>query len=362
MVKMSHMDRIAALVDDALASGLGSAAAVSVGDGGREIFRHVAGMSRRVPDRGPALDDHAMFDLASLTKPMATVAIAMALVGERRLDLDAQVRTYLPAAATTATVRQLLAHGAGCAAHVEFFRQLRALRPADPRADLVQRAMREPCDAVGAVYSDLGYIQLGVLLERAAGMPLEAAFAGLVAEPLGLTARYAPTAIEHAVATELDERGLVCGLVHDENCYYGGRIAGHAGLFATIEDVARFAAAMVETAAGSARGRFEPEVVTHFFTDAPSHSTWRLGWDSPSPTLGISQAGDRWPRTGAVGHTGFTGTSLWLDLAHRRWVALLTNRVHPTRHAGTAEAIKALRRAVNDAVVELLSAARPPTH
>ena len=353
MVKMSHMDRIARLVDDALASGLGSAAAVSVGDGGREVFRYLAGSLRRVPDRGPPLDERAMFDLASLTKPMATVAIAMVLVGERRLDLDAAVRAYLPDAATTATVRQLLGHGAGCAAHVEFFRRLRALRPADPRDELVQRAMREPCDATGTVYSDLGFIQLGAVLECAAGMPLERAFAELVAEPLALTARYAPgLAIDHAVATELDERGLVCGLVHDENCYYGGGVAGHAGLFATLDDVARFAAAMVDTAAGTAHGRFAPAIVTRFFTDAPTDSTWRLGWDTPSPIMGVSQAGDRWPRTSAVGHTGFTGTSLWLDLARRRWVVLLTNRVHPTRHAGTAEQIKALRRAINDVVAD----------
>lgn len=354
MVKMSHMDRIAQLLDDALDSGLGSAVAVSVGDGGREIFRHIAGTLRRVPDRGPALDANAMFDLASLSKPMATVAIAMVLVAERRLDLAAPVRSWLPGAATTATVRHLLAHSAGCVAYVEYFRQLRASRPADPRAALVDLAMREPADVQGAVYSDLGFIQLGAVLERAAGMPLEQAFAELVAGPLDLTsARYAIAPIDHAVATELDERGLVCGLVHDENCYYGGRAAGHAGLFATLDDVARFAQAMVETSAGAPRGRFTTEVVDHFFTDAPlPDALWRLGWDTPSPIAGTSQAGDRWPRTGAVGHTGFTGTSLWLDLARRRWVVLLTNRVHPTRFGTTADAIKKLRRAVNDAVAE----------
>lgn len=346
-----------ALVDDALAGGLGSAAAVSVGDGGHEVYRYRAGTVRRVPDRGPALDETSRFDLASVTKPMATVAIAMVLVAERRLDLDAPVRAYLPAAATTGSVRQLLGHSAGCAAHVEFFRYLRAARPADPRAVLVDRATREPCGAAGvaAVYSDLGFIQLGALLERAGNQPLEQLFAQLVAEPLGLAAVYAPTPLANCVATELDDRGLVCGLVHDENCYFGGRIAGHAGLFGTLDDVARFAAAIVDTAAGTPRGRFTTDVVTRFFTDAPlAGSTWRLGWDTPSPTPGVSQAGDRWPRTGAVGHTGFTGTSLWLDLAHRRWVALLTNRVHPTRHGTTADAIKSLRRAINDAVIDEL--------
>lgn len=357
---MSYMDRIARLIDDALASGLGSAAAVSVGDAGHEVFRCRAGTTRRVPDRGPTIDDHTRFDLASVTKPMATVAIAMVLVAERRLDVDAPVRTYLHDAATTASVRQLLGHTAGCAAHVEFFRYLRAARPANPRAMLVERAMREPCDAPGvhAVYSDLGFIQLGAVLERAANQSLEDLFAELVAGPLGLGARYAVgEPLANCVATELDDRGLVCGLVHDENCYFGGGIAGHAGLFGTIDDVARFASAIVDTAAGTPRGRLTTDVVTRFFSDAPTPgSTWRLGWDTPSSTPGVSQAGDRWPRSGAVGHTGFTGTSLWLDLPRRRWVALLTNRVHPTRHGDTADRIKSLRRAVNDAVVDELGA------
>jgi CubicO group peptidase (beta-lactamase class C family) len=353
------MERIARLLDEALAHGLGSGAAVSVGDGGHEVFRYAAGTVRTHPDRGLAVDERTPFDLASVTKPMATVAIAMVLVAEGRLDLDAPVRHYLPAATTTGTVRQLLGHSAGCAAHVEFFRALRAAPPADPRATLIDRAQREPCSPAGAaaVYSDRGFIQGGAVLERAANAPLETLFASLVRDPLGLTsARYAHgTPIAGAVATELDDRGLVCGLVHDENCYYAGGIAGHAGLFGTIDDVARFAAAMVDTAAVTPRGRFTTDVVTRFFTDAPlAGSTWRLGWDTPSPTPGVSQAGDRWPRTSAVGHTGFTGTSLWLDLAHRRWCALLTNRVHPTRHGDTADRIKSLRRAVNDAVVDTL--------
>lgn len=355
---MSDMERIARLVDEALAGGLGSAAAVSVGDGGHEVYRYLAGTVRRVPDRGPAIDDTTRFDLASVTKPMATVAIAMVLVAERRLDLDAPVRSYVPDASTTGSVRQLLGHSAGCAAHVEIFRHLRAARPANPRAVLVERAARERCDAPGvaAVYSDLGFIQLGAVLERAGNAPLEQLFASLVAGPLGLAATYAGTTpLASGVATELDDRGLVCGLVHDENCYFGGGVAGHAGLFGTVDDVARFAAAIVDTAAGTPRGRFSTEVVTRFFTDAPvPSSTWRLGWDTPSATPGVSQAGDRWPRTGAVGHLGFTGTSLWLDLPHRRWVALLTNRVHPSRHGDTAERIKSLRRAVHDAVVDVL--------
>jgi CubicO group peptidase (beta-lactamase class C family) len=355
---MRHMDRIAALLDEALASGLGSAAAVSVGDAGVEVFRVVRGHRWRLPALGERIHRNTPFDLASLTKPMVTVAIAMVLAGDRRLDLDAPIRSILPDSASSGTVRQLLGHSAGCAAHVEFYRYLRAARPADPYATLVERACREPCDPAGvaAVYSDLGFLQAGAILERVAGHPLGYLFERHVAGPLELAARFAREPID-AVATELDDRGLVCGLVHDENAYYGGRICGHAGLFGSIDDVAKFASAMVSVANGVHRAGFDPDVVRRFFSDAPlAGASWRLGWDTPSHTPGVSQAGDRWPREHAVGHTGFTGTSLWLDLAHRRWVALLTNRVHPTRHAATAEAIKALRRAVHDAVIDELDA------
>lgn len=354
------MERIARLLDDALASGLGSAAAVSIGDGGREVFRYVAGTVRKLPDRGPAVTERTPFDLASVTKPMATVSIAMVLVEQGRLDLDAPVRRYLPEAATAGTVRQLIGHSAGCAAHVEFFRRLRVERHDNPRAVLLDRAMREKCEPPGtvAVYSDLGFIQLGGVLERAGERSLEDMFTAFVAEPLGLrAARYAGTTpILDAVSTELDDRGLITGLVHDENCYASGGVAGHAGLFADIGDVATWTAAMVDAAAGIPRGMFTPAVAQRFTTDAPlPTAAWRLGWDTPSATPGVSQAGDRWPRTAAVGHTGFTGTSVWLDIAHRRWVVLLTNRVHPTRHLGSADAIKTLRRAVGDAVVDTLS-------
>ena len=346
---------IAAIVDDALRRGVGSAAAVSVGDEGRERVRFVRGHTRRVPDLGAPIDDSTYFDVASLTKPMATAACAMVLAGERMLDLDAPIHSWLPTAASTGTVGQLLGHAAGCAAHVEFFRRLRSGIAADPRRELVQMAALEPAQPPGVttLYSDLGYIMLGAIIERAADAPLERVFADLVAGPLGLAARYGPVA--DAVATELDDRGLVCGRVHDENAYYGGEACGHAGVFATIGDVAAFASAIADTANGTPRGRLRTEIVTYFATTAMAPGTsWRLGWDTPSPAPGVSHAGDLWPRTGSIGHLGFTGTSLWLDLPRRRWVALLTNRVHPTRGGTSADDIKALRRTVNDRAIELL--------
>lgn len=342
--------RLDDLLSGALAAGLGSAAAVSVGDAGAERIGVVRGTAF---SGGPAITAATRFDVASLTKPMATAALAMVLAGDGQLDLDAPIRRYVPEAASAGTVAQLLGHAAGCAAHVEFWKRPGPL----DRASLVAQAAGEPVGppGVAAVYSDLGYITLGAVLERACGQPLEDAYRELVAAPLGLAARYAgTTALPDCVATERDARGLVAGRVHDENAYYGGGVCGHAGLFASIGDVARFAEAMVGLASGDAHGRIRADVAVRFWTTAGAPDTsWRLGWDTPSRTPGVSHAGDRWPRTGAVGHLGFTGTSLWLDLPRRRWVALLTNRVHPTRD-GSADAIKALRRAVGDAVTDAL--------
>ncbi len=353
------MDRIGRLLDDALTRNIASAAAISIGDAGQEVERLVLGHTRRLPELGEPIDERAWFDLASLTKPIVSVACAMVLVGEGRLDLAAPIRRWIPGSSSAGSVRQLLGHAAGCIAHVEFFRTLRVGAHPDPRAELVALAAQVPTVPPGitSLYSDLGFIQLGAIIERASGMPLEQAFEELVAGPLGLAARYpAMTPLAGAVATEIDdERGLVCGRVHDENAYYGGGVCGHAGLFATIGDVATFCAAIVQTHAGGARGRLLPEVLQRFAreTVAPA-SAWRLGWDTPSPELGMSHAGDRWPREGAIGHTGFTGTSFWLDLPRRRWVALLTNRVHPTRFGTSTGDIKALRRAVGDAAFDLL--------
>lgn len=345
---MSPATAITQVVDEALAAGLGSAVAVSVGTDGCERFRVVRGHDRRVPALGESIDDRSLFDLSSLTKPMATTAIAMVLVGERRLDLETPIRRWFGKAASSGTVRDALGHAAGYASHIDFYEQLRTLPPLDPRAELVRRAVEHPVDRNAPVYSDLGFMVLGAILERVADMPLEDAFAGFIAGPLDLTAKFAPEPVANAVATELDDRGLLCGLVHDENAYFGGRVCGHAGLFASLADVAKFAAAML-----APHVRFSPAVVERFFSDAPTPgASWRLGWDTPSTVAGVSHAGDRWPRSG-VGHLGFTGTSLWLDLRRKRWVAILTNRVHPSRLEESGARIKQLRRAIGDIVADM---------
>lgn len=352
------------LLDDAVTRGLCSAAAVAIGDAGREVLVHATGTTRTVPTSGEPIDADAIFDLASVTKVMATTPVAIALVTRGALDLDAPAARWVPGVDPRVTVLHLLGHGAGFPAHRTFYERIwrgDLGGETDVRRALVRMAATHPLERApgeAVVYSDLGYITLGAVLEAAGGAPLEELFARHVAAPLGLAvARYvdlrAPRVPFPApvVATEVCAvRGLVQGEVHDENCHAGGGVAGHAGLFASVRDVSAFGRAAIDQIAGDPVARRFAE------TAAAPGDTRRLGWDTPSSVPGVSHAGDRWPRAGAFGHLGYTGTSLWLDVPRRRWVALLTNRVHPSREGERAAAIKELRRAVMDAAVETLGA------
>jgi CubicO group peptidase (beta-lactamase class C family) len=263
-----------------------------------------------------------IFDLASLTKPLATAALA------RTLDLDAAVRDGV-------TVRHLLAHASGLPAW-------KAL--GSSRREVLEQVWREPLETppgTVARYSDLGFILLGDFIERTRGRALDALFTDEIAGPAGVDTRFGP------LPPELRSRCAPCeglqGVVHDENARAMGGVAGHAGLFSTARDVSRLVAAWVEA------WHADDPRVREFWrgSDVPG-STWCLGWDRPSAQG--SSAGTRWPRDG-VGHLGFTGTSIWIDPPRRRWVVLLSNRVEPTREN---EKIKQLRPALHDLVVETL--------
>lgn len=350
------------------------------GDDGRLVATIPFGSSHFGPaDEVFEIAAETVYDLASLTKPMATAAVLMKL----DVDLDAPVGPLVPelgSAGAGITLAQLLGHGSGLPAHLRFYERLRAGDRAGAtsrREALLRMAASTPVEAAPgerAVYSDLGYVILGFAIERITGMRQDQAVRALVTGPLGMRdtfyvdlddpvrvrgpARPAEPALSpdgrpvRIAPTEVcPYRGLVHGEVHDDNAHAGGGVFGHAGLFGTAGDVARFAAAMVHAAAGQAVAGLSPEVVQRFFrTPAAPGTTWRLGWDTPSTTPGISHAGDAWPRTG-VGHLGFTGTSMWLDPERGRFAVLLTNRVHPSREQ---LGIREYRRAVMDAVVSWL--------
>jgi CubicO group peptidase (beta-lactamase class C family) len=308
----------------------------------------------------------SVYDVASLTKPTATTACLMKLVASGAVDLDDRVVDAIPeltaAGADGIRVRHLAACTSGLPAHVKFYERIWAgdLAGAPTAREGILRmtgaTALEAAPGARALYSDLGFILLGFLMERVTGERLDALARRLVFEPLGMAAtRF----IDHAAGERYDgaaptercaHRGLVRGEVHDQNTHAAGGVLGQAGVFSTVDDLSSFAAAMVSCARGVSAAGFDADTVRAFFAPIPG-TTRRLGWDTPDPNPGVSHAGSLWPRDG-VGHLGFTGTSLWLDAPRERWVVLLTNRVHPV--VKDKAELRAFRSAVMDAVVRSL--------
>jgi serine-type D-Ala-D-Ala carboxypeptidase len=359
---------------EAVTSGITPGGVLAVHDGAAVATLPFGRSQHASADGAPAGEEvraETVYDVASLTKPVASLTVFLRLWQAGRIELETQATALVPELTARGgediRIVHLLGHAAGLPDYLPFYQRLWAgerAGAASARDALVRMAGETALvDAPGTTtrYSDLGYILLGAALERAGGARLDELARALVFEPLAMAAtRFVDLERPHAAApvagvapTEVcPRRGLVWGEVHDENAHAAGGICGHAGLFSTAGDLVRFAAAMNAAVRGE-RGLFDPERARRLAT-TPSvpGSTWRLGWETPSREPGVSHAGDRWPKDG-VGHLGFTGCSMWLDPPRDRAVVLLTNRVHPTRERG---GIRELRRAVMDGVVAALDA------
>lgn len=287
-----------------------------------------------------------LFDLASLTKVVATLPITLALLRDRALTLQSRVVEHLPAFDTApgkqeVTVAHLLTHTSG----------LPATLPSDtrrlPAATIRERLLAEPLDSppgARVTYSDVGFLVLGRVLEQVGSAPLDVLLADLVTGPLMLThTRYGPVDPERAAATEPRPDGTVCrGSVHDEIAAGLGEPVAHAGLFATAGDLAAYLVAWVSSGETWLPRALRAEATVDRTGHLDGHRG--LGWTARHDAH--DQLGDAWPHS-AVFHSGFTGTSLALDLDSRRWVVLLTNDVHLGRGRAT---INPLRRAVHTAL------------
>ncbi len=300
------------------------------------------------------IDLTTMFDLASLSKVIGTTTAVMKLHDEGRIGLDDPVSRYLPAFAegekAAITVRHLLTHRAGFPPFRQFWTFC-----ATPAA-MIDSAFATPLVSPpgdSTIYSDIGFITLGKVVEAVSGTTLDAFLQKEFFGPLGLrSTMYNPSSslVDRIAPTEVDtswRKRLVCGEVHDENADFLGGVSGHAGLFSTSKDLAVLMTVIMQQGTYGGR-RYLGEATIELFTRNPAPGTRLLGWDVKSPSG--SSAGSLFGPS-SFGHTGFTGTSIWVDPDRELCVILLTNRVHPTR-ANTK--ISGVRPAVHDAVVRAI--------
>jgi len=282
----------------------------------------------------PVPDDRTLWDLASLTKVVGMTSAMMQLVEQGKVDLDAPVQRYLPEwkgpNKEKVTVRDLITHRSGLPAFKTYYKL--NLSP-DSTLTLFMNTPLDTLPGVRMVYSDIGAILLGKIVERVSGQTLDKYLSDHVFRPLGMfdtQYRPDPSLLSRIAPTERDPwRGrLVHGEVHDENAYALGGVSGHAGLFSTAHDLSRLAQAYLNGGEIDGARFAKASTVRQFTTVVDStFSSRALGWDTPSDR---SSAGHFIKRP-AFGHTGFTGTSLWIAPQHDLYVLLLTNRVNPTR-------------------------------
>jgi CubicO group peptidase (beta-lactamase class C family) len=300
----------------------------------------------------PTPDEHTLWDLASLTKVVGLTSVIMQLVEQGTVDLDAPLQRYLPdwtgRNKERVTVRHLLTHTSGLPAFKAYDQQT---HDPDSLAKLMFATALDTVPGARMVYSDIGAYMLGRLVERMCGRSLDECIRARLTAPLGMTeTMFRPPAslLVRIAPTEFDSLrgGLVRGKVHDERAYYLGGVSAHAGLFSTAHDLARFARMYLNGGTLDNARIFTPNTIRLFTTRQVENRA--LGWQKPD---GSNSAGHLMSPD-AFGHTGFTGTSIWIDPQRDIFVILLSNRVNPTR-ANTR--INQVRVALADSVMSTIT-------
>jgi len=382
---------VLAVLEAGRREGVAPGLAAEVCVGGALVHRSVLGEAELEPERRP-LGENPFFDLASLTKLFVASAAAR-LVDRGELALDGPACALVPALAhrgEEVTVRHLLAHASGLPAYRPWYERIardpmgevafRAPRERPPAHELVLAFRKgremiqgfleaEPLEAAPgtrALYSDLGFIALGFALENFGGTTLDRVVESEVLKPLGLKRTFFLSGLEPARSASLRERhafastrrsparggAVLCGEVDDDNAWALGGVAGHAGLFGHHADLAEFGKAWLDALAGRSSWLSATTARAFAARDATPGSERALGWDTPS-AHGSALGGrlGRGPR-GALGHLGFTGTSLWLDLDREVVCVLLTNHVHP--RGADRERMRSFRARFHDAVAKAI--------
>lgn len=346
------LERIEAIVHEEIDAGRLPGAVVMVGDADAVHFRRAFGARQVRPERLPMTED-TVFDLASLTKPVATATAILQLVESGKLDLDAPVARYWPEftdnGKAAITPRQLLTHYSGLRADLD-------LKPAWSGTDAARRLIlaERPVAPPGSRYrySDINFEVLGELVQRVSGLPLDVYCERHIFAPLGMR----DTAFRPPASGRIAATAGSLGVVHDPTARRMGGVAGHAGLFSTADDLARFARLLLKGGrlddvkvldAASVEGMSMPQ------SPAGQPRLRGLGWDLAPP---FAADRDGLPPVGAYGHTGFTGTALWIDPVTGIYVAMLSNRVHPDGRGDAKPLRDRVMAAVSEAMGQVSSA------
>lgn len=370
---MPNSSTIQAALHQAVTDGVFPGSVLAVRQGGAAIDVYTAGRLS-TDEAARAVQAATVYDLASLTKPLSTVTSLVLLMQTGRCQLSDRVDSILPETADspvgTASLWHLLTHSSGLPGWRGYYERLSPAATI-PATDDERRIAREALlgmirdealiyeRGTRSLYSDLGFMLLGMIVERCSGMPLQHFFRDRIAPLAGsvqvgfVPAEWAEDFSREArrlggdvAPTERDVwRGRVlCGEVHDENAASLGGVAGHAGLFGTAEAVLAVTGAWLQ--AYHRRPSVLDAVLVNEFARRQAvvpGSSWALGWDTPSPP---SSAGRLLPEV-SFGHLGYTGTSVWIDPLHELEIVLLSNRVYPTRKN---ERIKAFRPLIHELV------------
>jgi len=324
----------------------GVVAAVSKGLG-NERKRVISSLGKtRLDKNGTTVKSSTFFDLASLTKPLATTLLVLYLIEKGILDLDDRYRDLssmkMPADKKNITIAHLLSHSSGLSPYKPYFELYRPCPDKENKETLIYRIIHDPIEyetGTDCRYSDLGFILLGDLLEQMSGQPLDILFQEKISAPLGLQKDifYLPlleknihSSTQFAATEYCNWRNrIIQKEVHDEHTFLMGGVAGHAGLFGTINGVTTLLEHVLETWQGRKnRLPISQSLLNKALQRKYKDRSWCLGFDTPS--TGYTSAG-RYFSKRSVGHLGYAGTSFWIDPENDCVVVLLTNRVHPSR-------------------------------
>ncbi|MDB9823446.1 serine hydrolase [Deltaproteobacteria bacterium] len=356
-------NRIMKFLKKGVAEGVYPGAVLLIARGDEIIFLRESGHLSLIAEQTP-MRKNTIFDLASLTKPLATTLAIMKLVDQGKFGLDQplsdMITTYPLKDKGKLTLRQILSHSAGFVDWKPFYLELVGQIPEKRKGLLREYIVEEPLlyrPGDKSIYSDLGFMILEWVIEEISGSHLNSFlelnfFKDLLLRRTFLNTGSLPQGLNKGEVAATEDctwrKRIIQGEVHDENAYVLGGYSGHSGLFGVAEEVFIIVNMLRGHYLEERYDYLKPETVREFFKrqNVVKDSSWALGWDTPSPQ---NSSSGRYFSSNSVGHLGFSGTSLWMDLDRNILIVFLTNRVHPTRNN---QKIKAFRPAIHDLVME----------